>query len=126
MLTKLKINFLKYFLITGLVTLALIVIIAETRDDVYGILIVYFAAVANQFMLVKFVREFFTANVARRKESIDKLEVAGLFILKIVVLLSGITLGVHFMGSRVIFPVLNYVFQMFILTFSLKKNGKSE
>ena len=122
MLTNLKINFGKYFLITGLSTAFLTIFIAQNKEEIFGILIVYLAAVINQFMLVRFVREFFTPDVAKHKENIDKLEVIGLFILKIVVLLSGITLGVHFMGSRVIFPVINYVFQMFALIFSLKKN----
>lgn len=122
MLTELRINFKRYFLLTGLST-ALILIFSQNLNEVIGTLVVYVAACVNQFMLVRFVRGFFTPAIAGQRQNIDKGEVLSLFIVKIFVLVIGLTLGVLFMGNRVIFPVINYVFQMFALVYSLRDSS---
>lgn len=94
--------------------------LAQSYLDVAGILTVYLAACINQFILVKFVRDVFADSTDEQRKKTDKLDIVGLFIFKIFILVAGISLGVLFMGDRVIIPVINYVIQMFILVYSLK------
>ena len=120
MLFGLKINYSKYFLLTLPITLGMILVLG-TWYHAIGIVIIYIAAFINQLMLVKFVREFFVPEVAKMRNNLDKGEIVSLFIVKIFILIFGISLGVLFMGHHVIFPVINYVIQMFVLVFCLRE-----
>jgi len=59
---------------------------------------------------------------AIQKGEFDKGRVILFFMGKMLVLFLGISLGVHFMGNRIILAILNYVAQIFILGVSLKRN----
>ncbi len=121
MLSGSGINFKRYFLLTGISTTILIILVARSLPDLAGIISVYIAACINQIMLARFARLFFSPAVATQRSNIDKGEVVSTFIVKGIILAAGITLGVLFMGNRVIFPIINYVFQMFALYYSLVK-----
>ena len=119
-----RINYQKYFILTGIST-GICLLFARHLDDVMGILVVYIAAFINQVFLVRVVREAFMPNDEQQNAQVDKWRVTRNFLGKLAILALGLTLGVHFMGNRIIIPVLNYVFQIFALALSLKSPTES-
>ncbi len=128
-------NIRRYFtlgiVITLLSTLPVIFDIgSETVDPLTkwqhlgGIGVVYIATVLNHFMLLAGITEILRPVVSREENPapVDKLRVAGLFVGKLVFLFAGLALGIHLMGKRVIIPLLNYVLQIFVLTYSSKRS----
>jgi hypothetical protein len=55
---------------------------------------------------------------------IDKVKVVVFFLLKFILLFAALTLGVHFIGNRIILGLLNYVLQIFVLCISMWSNLK--
>jgi len=55
--------------------------------------------------------------------NVDKIQLVMMFLGKFIILLGALYLGWHFMGNRVIIPVINYVIHIFILTLSSNKES---
>lgn len=72
----------------------------------------------NHLLLVEVVVDITQPEITPEEE---KFSPAFMFIAKFIILIAALTFGVHFMGKRIIIPVLNYVVQIFILYFSFKK-----
>jgi len=118
MLLKTKVNFKKYLLIS-LLPLAICFILAQGRTEIFVIFIIYIGAVINQLLLVELVMEMVNRPKAPEFKKPRKRKLILLFVVKVTVLIAALSLGVHFMGNRVIIPLLNYVVQIFILGVSL-------
>lgn len=82
---------------------------------------VYLAVLVNFYMLRIVVRELIIAGKGQQKP--DKFLMFIYSIGKMLVLFGAISLGVLFMGNRIIIPVLNYAFQIFVLCASYLKKG---
>ena len=82
---------------------------------------VYIATLINFYMLRIIVRELIIAGKGQQKP--DKFLMFIYSIGKLLVLFGAISLGVLFMGNRIIIPVLNYAFQIFVLCASYMKKG---
>jgi len=119
---KTKVDFRKYLVIT-MISTAFCCLFARSASEVVGIFIIYVAALLNQMMLTEIVLEMTSTE---EEKIYSKGSMITLGIGKFVVLIVGITLGVHFMGNRIIIPVLNYVIQIFALGFSLKQGEPVE
>ncbi|MCO4793102.1 MAG: hypothetical protein KC493_05300 [Bacteriovoracaceae bacterium] len=120
---KTKINFKKYFGFT-LLTTAFCCFFARDIQDIYGIITVYIAAVLNQFMLIELVLSLTESEEEMTKKR--KWTLLGMAVGKMALLFGGISLGVHFMGNRVIIPLLNYVIQIFLLGVSFNTDDQRE
>ena len=114
MLIKSKINLKKYFLLS-LLPLALSLFFVTNWRDVLGIGIVYLATVANHLLLIQGVMIYLTPGNTRRLIPLL------LFVGKFLVLALGLSLGVLFMGNRVIIPLVNYLVLISILVVSIRK-----
>ena len=114
---------LKKYLLGSLVPTATCYFFSKDQNDVIGISIVLFATILNQLMLVSIVGEAIggAASSGSSKEDVNKKRIVLFFVLKFIVLFLGLYGGYHFMGKRVIIPLLNYVVLIFILTLSIKK-----
>lgn len=82
---------------------------------------VYLAVLINFYMLRVIVRELIVAGKGQHKP--DKFLMFMYTIGKLLVLFGAISLGVLFMGNRIIIPVLNYAFQIFVLCASYLRKG---
>jgi hypothetical protein len=114
-----KINLKKYFALTILSTAASLFFLSSI-EEVYGVLIVFFGTVVNQLMLIESV--MMVVDMGNGK-SVDKIQLVTMFFGKFIVLFGALYLGWHFMGNRVIIPVINYVLHIFFLTLSSKKES---
>ena len=106
-----RINFKKYLLFSLFTTLITLTF-ARGVNDVAAILIIYFATVLNQLLLVEGVFELTGAS--------SKSKVVLIFLIKMAILFGALTLGVHLMGKKVIIPLINYVVIIFVLGTSLR------
>jgi hypothetical protein len=79
----------------------------------FGVAIV---TVVNHLMLCRSVELLLYSNEKENKSKILFYTVG-----KVLVLVFGLTLGVHFIGSRIILALANYVGQIFALGISLKR-----
>lgn len=113
-----RVNLKKYFILSAPL-LALTYFLAKNPAEFKVMGTVFLAACLNQFLLVKGVLKM--TNSAVGKEPTDKLGLMSLFAGKAIVLIVALTFGVQIMGKRIIIPVLIYVLQIAVLTFSMKK-----
>lgn len=112
-----RINLKKYFGYSAITT-GICFVFVRNIEDVYGILIVYLATITNQLMLVEGIGGLIAVNNGKTS---SKQRIVLLFIGKIFLLFAGLSLSVHFMGKKVIIPLINYVVMIFILTLSSKR-----
>ena len=117
---KTKINLNKYLLLSFSLT-GVTLFFSRNFYDVAGILIVYVATITNQLMLVSGSSEL--VDSVRYDVKRKKLKIVALFIIKLLVLLMGLSLAIHFMGKRVIIPLISYILTIFILIISMKKES---
>ena len=114
-----KINLKKYLVLVS-VTTAIALAFSRSYLDVLGVFAVFLGTLGNHYMLVEGVFSVIDMGQGRK---VDKTQLLVIFVGKFGVLFGAIYLGWHFMGDRVIIPVLNYVVQIFILVFSFKKES---
>ena len=115
MLFAKKISFAKYL---GLSFLPYLVgmCVEQTIRACAAYMVIFICVVINQIMLVNAVHLIVDASRTQERGRI-----ISLFIAKGIILFLGISLGVHFIGNKVIIPVIFYIVQIFILVFSLKR-----
>ena len=114
------INWPRYII---LLILSTSIFLAFSRDlkDVYGVLIALIATLANQYLLVQGVKEFvLNARDGEKQKNKGNKKVLVFFLLKFLILFGGFYAAYQFMDKQVIFPILNYVVLIFVLTLSIK------
>ena len=116
--TKIKIN--KYILLT-LLTTVLCIAIERSNQSTIGISIVYLATMINQYLLVLMTHKVLASD---KSSKFYNYKLVFIIISKFMIIICALYLAVHFMGNRVIIPVINFVVQIFILGFCLKKRGR--
>lgn len=106
-----KINWKKHFILSAIPFVASLLIFGGFKGFM-GQLSVYLAAMVNQVMLVEVVAQ----TTEGRKDQISTL-----VMLKLFVLMGGLSLGVLFMGKWVIIAIINYLISVFLLATTSKK-----
>lgn len=112
-----RVNFQKYLLLS-LVTTLITLLFTRGAMEVVAVLIIYLATILNQLLLVEGVLELTGAS--------KKTKVFLIFIIKLPLLFGALALGVHFMGKRVIIPLLNYIVIIFVLGYSLRNKNQRD
>jgi len=93
-------------------------------NDITGILIVYVATVLHLGMLAEAVFELVKSQVSDGHIHHVKDKIMYLFAGKLTILILSLVISRQIMGNRIIIPVINYVIQIFILTFSIRSKGR--
>gem|GEM_PF-5064390 len=116
-----KIN-LKRYLLGSVLTTGVALAFSQNSTEVIAILVIYLATILNQFLLVEVIMELVTERASNlsRTYRVNKIKVALLFVLKLLILFGALSLGIHLMGKRVLIPLLNYVVLIFVLGLNLK------
>ncbi|PIK14340.1 MAG: hypothetical protein CES88_08315 [Halobacteriovorax sp. JY17] len=123
MLLKTKINLKKFFLLS-ISTTILFLLFSRGWNDIIGILIVYVATVLHLGMLAEAVFELVKSQVSEGHIHNVKDKIMYLFAGKLLILILSLVISRQIMGNRIIIPVINYVIQIFILTFSIRSKGR--
>ncbi|MFT6068743.1 MAG: hypothetical protein ACJAT2_003532 [Bacteriovoracaceae bacterium] len=118
-LTK-KIN-LKLFIPLSLGFTSAAALFAQSQLEIYVILGVYVATLLNLGMLLGVISKIILIGSSVEPVKYSKIMLAITFIGKMAVIFLALSLGVHFMGKRIIIPLLNYVIQIFVLGVSLRR-----
>ena len=96
-------------------TTFLYTLFAADFKEVWILFGINFATLLNIFMII-FVIEKLLFDSGNNK---TKGLLAGVFVLKTIILLSAFLVGVHFVGNRIILSVINYATQILILSIFL-------
>ena len=120
-LTK-KIN-LKVFIPVSLINTALFLFFASSQKDVYVIIGIYLATLLNLYLLLSVILKIVEIGSSPEPVEYSKLNLALIFVAKMAIIFLALTIGVHFMGKRIIIPLLNYVFQTFVLGVSMRRSS---
>ncbi len=123
MLLKTKINLKKFFLMS-VPTTCVFLLFSRGWNDISGILIVYVATVLHLAMLAEAVFELVKSQVSDGHIHRVKDKIMYLFAGKLTILILSLVISRQIMGNRIIIPVINYVIQIFILTFSIRSKGR--
>ena len=83
---------------------------------------VFVATYANLFMLMYTLDRVMLSPEAIESGKRDKFMILLMFAGKMFVLFVALGIGVHFIGNRIIIPLINYVIQIFVLCVSIKRN----
>jgi cellobiose-specific phosphotransferase system component IIC len=94
-------------------------IIVNNVQEYFVVLLVFVATVINQWMLIESVHTMVQSAAGKPTE--DSSSSIMMFLVKTLMLLVVLSFGVHFIGKRIIIPLLNYVIQIFILYFSFRQ-----
>lgn len=114
---------LKIFIPVSLITTVALLLFSESSKEVTVILGIYAATLANLFLLLSVIQKIVEIGTATEPVDYSKLNLALVFVAKMAIIFLALTIGVHFMGKRIIIPLLNYVFQIFVLGVSLKRTN---
>ena len=95
-----------------------LVFLAKNRLELIVFFSILIATLLNQYLLARGVEKMFNASKENEKATGMTLV---FFLSKFIILFAAMGLGVHFIGNRIIVPILVYIAQLFILLFSLKK-----
>lgn len=115
----------KLFWPVSLIVTMLFCLFAKGITEIIVIFGVYVATLISLFLLMYMMHIVIFNQQALRERKIDKAKLFLYMMLHVLFLFGSIGLGVHFMGNRIILAVLNYVAQIFVLGFGLRKNLKS-
>jgi len=114
----------KLFWPLSLIVMLSFCLFARGVTEIVVIFLVYVATLISLFLLMYIMHVVIFDQQALRERRIDKAKLFLYMMLHILFLFGSIGLGVHFMGNRIILAVLNYVAQIFVLGFGLRKNLK--
>lgn len=120
-LTK-RIN-LKVFIPTSLIITGGLLFFSNSQKEFIVISVIYVATLINLFLLLSVIQKIVEIGTATEPVHYSKLNMALVFVAKMAVIFLALSIGVHFMGKRIIIPLLNYVFQIFVLGVSLKRSN---
>ncbi len=112
---------LRLFLPVSLATLLVFSLFCKGQTEILVLLGVHVATLINLYMLMFVVDRLLLNQEVLASKNIDKFKVVSYFLLKIFILFFALSLGVHFIGNRIIIALLNYVIQIFVLGISLKR-----
>lgn len=119
-LTK-RIN-LKLFIPISLGFTCVALFFANSNLEVMVISGIYVATLLNLGMLLGVISKIVEIGSSVEPVKYSKILMVLAFIGKMAVIFLALSLGVHFMGKRIIIPLLNYVIQIFVLGVSLKRS----
>ncbi len=115
----------KLFWPVSLIVTMVFCLFAKGTTEIIVIFGVYLATLISLFLLMYIMHTIIFDQQALRERKIDKAKLFLYMMLHVLFLFGSIGLGVHFMGNRIILAVLNYVAQIFVMGFGLRKNLKS-
>lgn len=114
----------KVFWPFSLISTLIFCLLAKSKIEIYTILCIYIAVLFSLYTLMAILFSVLSDPVTRATGKIKKGKITLYLFFHISFLFGSIGMGVLFMGNRIIIPIFNYVLQIFILGFALRKNLK--
>ena len=95
----------------------------KNTREIIGLNIVYISTLVSFYFLMRMVHVLITSS-----QKITKINTGSMFKMMfghLLFLLFGVSIGVHFMANKIIIALINYIIQIFILGFALRKSLKN-
>lgn len=114
-----RVNLKIYLINLFAINLASLLFVQSVKEA-FGIFFIFFATMCNHFFLIEGT-DLTIVNPNKLKPKQILIRVIPYFFAKFMILIWGFYIGVHFMGARVIIPIILYVMSIFILFFCIRK-----
>jgi len=121
MLLENRINWKLYLILSVSITFFLLHFWTKSKVEIYVIIATYVATQVNSLLLFKFVGEILFQPLARKKTSKLVAKKMLFLFLKVFILGFSFSIGIHFIGNRIIVPLLNYIIHIFLFILCLKR-----
>jgi hypothetical protein len=110
---------LKVFIPYSLATTLVFSFFLNGTNEILVLFVVYIATLINLALLVNLLMKMFELKLSGGE--IKPLNIITMFILKLIIMFTALTWGIHLVGNRIIIPLLNYILQILILTFAMRR-----
>lgn len=110
---------LKTFIPLSLLTTAIFLFFVNGTNEILVVLVIYLATLVNLSLLISLLMGMFEMKLSGSE--IKPLNIITMFILKLIIMFAALTWGIHLIGNRIIVPLINYILQILILTFAMRK-----
>jgi hypothetical protein len=116
---------LKLFVNASLVTHLISLIWADGLLELLVLTVVYIGILISFYLLLRLVNNLLKQQLSQSKQiGLNSFSMFQMMFGHLILLILALSIGVHFMGNRIIISLLNYCIQIFILGFALRKNLK--
>ena len=115
---------LKLFIPLSVISTLLFALFSKSWTEVIVLLSVYAATLVNLYMLMWIIAALILNEEVRLTGKVDVFKVVMFFFLKVFIVFGALSLGVHFIGNKIIIALINYVVQIFVLGISMRHNLK--
>ena len=117
---KINLNFKRFFIPSLLSNLVLSGLFLRTNTEYLIMLLNYWAILGYLFFLVKGGKGLAEKSLNGTAAKGSTPGIVFMFIGKILLIFGALSLSVHFIGSKILVPLLNYIIHIFILGYALK------
>ena len=114
-----KISLLRYFLFSLLVLITITFLIEMSEKELFFLGVTYLGVVTSQVFLICGI--YYIIGATQRDIKYSKFKTFFFLFGKSTLLLFIFYQGVHFVGDRIIIPLLLYIFQLIVLIASIKR-----
>lgn len=94
--------------------------ICNNTNEVLVLAAVYLATLVNLALLLNLLMNMFELKMSGGE--IKAINLLTMFILKLIIMFAALTWGIHLVGNRIIIPLINYILQILILTYAMRRN----
>lgn len=117
---KERIN-IKYFLFFSVITALLFIPLLNNIPEKVGFFTFYISVLISFIFLMHTVEQLI--EMGKNGENINSSAMFKMMFIHLVILLMGLGIGVHFMGNRIIFALINYSIQIFVLVLCMRRKS---
>ena len=110
---------LKTFIPLSVASTIIFGLFCKSTNEVLVLSVVYIATLINLALLINLLTNMFELKLSGGE--IKPLNILTMFILKLIIMFAALTWGIHLVGNRIIIPLINYILQILILTFAMRK-----
>ena len=94
----------------------------KSPAEYWVMLLVYVATYINLFILMYTLQKLMLSKESIESGRRDHVMIALMFVGKLFIVFGALGIGVHFIGNRIIIPLINYVVQILVLSISIRRN----
>lgn len=116
---------LKQFLIVSLLVHVLSCLFSRNLTELLIFTLVYVSVLLSFYLLMRMVNSLIISQLEKKENvKVSSFSLLQMMFTHLFLLIFSLSIGVHFIGNRIIISLINYSIQIFVLGFALRKNLK--
>lgn len=117
---KINLNYKRFFALSILTNIILGALFLRTQTEFWVMLFNYWAILGYLVFLVKGGQGLAEKRISGAAAKGSTPGIVFMFLGKIFIIFGALSLSVHFIGNKILVPLLNYIFHIFILGYALR------